>query len=124
MNVALIIWNRDDSSLTQAISTLRKALGDSTKIPIYIKTVPKRGYEFIEVVKSGGEEKEKPSIEKSVSDHLINGMELGELRYKKAIDIAQPSIYHVNNIVKQFMLIIGLMLLALFVYQLALTLIH
>jgi cholera toxin transcriptional activator len=37
----------DDSSLTQAISTLRKALKDSTKSPAYIKTVPKRGYQMI-----------------------------------------------------------------------------
>ncbi|MDG3086377.1 winged helix-turn-helix domain-containing protein [Vibrio hannami] len=36
-----------DSSLTQAISTLRKALGDSTKNPQYIRTVPKRGYQLI-----------------------------------------------------------------------------
>ncbi len=37
----------DDSSLTQAISTLRKLLNDSTKAPQYVKTVPKRGYQFI-----------------------------------------------------------------------------
>ncbi|WP_375750807.1 transcriptional regulator [Vibrio sp. HN007] len=37
----------DDSSLTQAISTLRKMLGDSTKSPAFVKTVPKRGYQFI-----------------------------------------------------------------------------
>ncbi|MDP5254289.1 MULTISPECIES: transcriptional regulator [unclassified Vibrio] len=37
----------DDSSLTQAISTLRKSLKDSTRSPIYIKTVPKRGYQLI-----------------------------------------------------------------------------
>jgi cholera toxin transcriptional activator len=37
----------DDSSLTQAISTLRKNLNDSTKAPQFIKTVPKRGYQFI-----------------------------------------------------------------------------
>ncbi|PSW07502.1 winged helix-turn-helix domain-containing protein [Photobacterium lipolyticum] len=41
----------DDSSLTQAISTLRKALKDSTKAPGFIKTVPKRGYQMIAVVK-------------------------------------------------------------------------
>ncbi|MDX1303199.1 transcriptional regulator [Photobacterium sp.] len=40
----------DDSSLTQAISTLRKALKDSTKSPGFIKTVPKRGYQMIAVV--------------------------------------------------------------------------
>ncbi|MBL4828428.1 MAG: winged helix-turn-helix domain-containing protein [Aliivibrio sp.] len=41
----------DDSSLTQAISTLRKMLNDSTKSPVFIKTVPKRGYQFIATVK-------------------------------------------------------------------------
>ncbi|MEZ9231886.1 transcriptional regulator [Vibrio amylolyticus] len=37
----------DDSSLTQAISTLRKLLKDSTKSPLFVKTVPKRGYQLI-----------------------------------------------------------------------------
>ncbi|MCL9782847.1 transcriptional regulator [Vibrio sp. S4M6] len=37
----------DDSSLTQAISTLRKMLKDSTKSPVFVKTVPKRGYQLI-----------------------------------------------------------------------------
>ncbi len=37
----------DDSSLTQAISTLRKLLKDSTKYPEFVKTVPKRGYQLI-----------------------------------------------------------------------------
>ncbi|WP_375749084.1 transcriptional regulator [Vibrio sp. HN007] len=46
------VWIRDgivvhDSSVTQAISTLRRALGDSTKAPEYIMTVPKRGYQLI-----------------------------------------------------------------------------
>ncbi|WP_261815709.1 winged helix-turn-helix domain-containing protein [Vibrio gallicus] len=37
----------DDSSLTQAISTLRRMLKDSTKSPQFVKTVPKRGYQLI-----------------------------------------------------------------------------
>ncbi|HAS62793.1 MAG TPA: transcriptional regulator [Vibrio sp.] len=41
----------DDSSLTQAISTLRKLLNDSTKSPEFVKTVPKRGYQLICSVK-------------------------------------------------------------------------
>ncbi|QEO43850.1 transcriptional regulator [Vibrio tarriae] len=46
----------DDSSLTQAISTLRKMLKDSTKSPQYVKTVPKRGYQFIARVETVEEE--------------------------------------------------------------------
>ncbi|GAL22380.1 transcriptional activator ToxR [Vibrio maritimus] len=40
----------DDSSLTQAISTLRKMLKDPTKSPQFVKTVPKRGYQLISTV--------------------------------------------------------------------------
>lgn len=47
----------DDSSLTQAISTLRKLLKDSTKSPQFVKTVPKRGYQLISSV-----ERSVPSI--------------------------------------------------------------
>lgn len=46
------VWRKqgfevDDSSLTQAVSTLRKLLKDSTKSPMFVKTVPKRGYQLI-----------------------------------------------------------------------------
>ncbi len=36
-----------DEALTQAIRTLRRALGDSAGMPQYIETVPKHGYRFI-----------------------------------------------------------------------------
>lgn len=51
----------DDSSLTQAISTLRKILKDSTKAPLFIKTVPKRGYQLIASVEVIGSEQSKDS---------------------------------------------------------------
>ena len=46
------VWRKqgfevDDSSLTQSISTLRRALKDSTKSPMFVKTVPKRGYQVV-----------------------------------------------------------------------------
>jgi cholera toxin transcriptional activator len=63
------VWRKqgfevDDSSLTQAISTLRKMLKDSTKSPRYIKTVPKRGYQLIAEVQL------IPEIKSSVSETL------------------------------------------------------
>ncbi len=60
----------DDSSLTQAISTLRKLLKDSTKSPQYVKTVPKRGYQLISSVER--------SVPSSASD--------------EATEIAEPSL--------------------------------
>jgi len=62
----------DDSSLTQAISTLRKQLKDSTKSPQFIKTVPKRGYQFIAKVSSADED-QQPLVENDYSDELIVG---------------------------------------------------
>ncbi len=42
----------DEGALTVCITELRKALGDDTKKPQYIATVPKRGYRFIAEVQS------------------------------------------------------------------------
>src|SRR5260370_11027545 len=36
-----------DDALTQCIGDLRKALGDDSRNPRYLKTVPKQGYQFI-----------------------------------------------------------------------------
>ncbi|MFB9133542.1 winged helix-turn-helix domain-containing protein [Vibrio olivae] len=64
----------DDSSLTQAISTLRKMLHDSTRSPEFVKTVPKRGYQLICLVEQTNELQDTtpsapPSIS-SISEHL------------------------------------------------------
>jgi Tol biopolymer transport system component/DNA-binding winged helix-turn-helix (wHTH) protein len=47
-----LLWPSDtfvdfDHSLNTAMMKLRDALGDSTESPIYIETIPKRGYRFI-----------------------------------------------------------------------------
>ncbi|MGD0629011.1 MAG: winged helix-turn-helix domain-containing protein [Terracidiphilus sp.] len=52
-----VLWPSDtfvdfDHSLNTAIMKLREALGDSTGTPLYIETIPKRGYRFIAPVSS------------------------------------------------------------------------
>ena len=47
-----VLWPSDtfvdfDHSLNTAVMKLRDALGDSADTPLYIETVPKRGYRFI-----------------------------------------------------------------------------
>src|ERR1017187_10018388 len=47
-----VLWPTDtfvdfDHSLSTAMMKLRDALGDSTEAPVYIETIPKRGYRFI-----------------------------------------------------------------------------
>lgn len=40
-----------EETLTQNIATIRRALGDSSDSPAYIATIPRRGYQFIAVVR-------------------------------------------------------------------------
>ena len=72
----------DDSSLTQAISTLRKMLKDSTKSPEFVKTVPKRGYQLICSVErinplsSGAIEQEEQKLDEET--HSVSELVLTE----------------------------------------------
>lgn len=51
-----------DEALTQAIRTLRKALGDSAGSPSFIETVPKHGYRFVAPV-AGEDGSERRPVE-------------------------------------------------------------
>ncbi|CZF80065.1 Transcriptional activator CadC [Grimontia celer] len=68
------VWRKqgfevDDSSLTQSISTLRKGLKDSTKSPMFVKTVPKRGYQVVcSVEVYNDQEVEVPKPQASLSE--------------------------------------------------------
>jgi DNA-binding winged helix-turn-helix (wHTH) protein/Tol biopolymer transport system component len=42
----------EEGALTRTVSMLRKALGDTLAKPVYIETVPKRGYRFIAPVRT------------------------------------------------------------------------
>lgn len=71
----------DDSSLTQAISTLRKALKDSTKSPEFIKTVPKRGYQMIAPVEEYNSDTD--STETPVTEVADNADSIDESSHHK-----------------------------------------
>jgi len=70
------VWRKqgfevDDSSLTQAISTLRKLLKDSTKSPMFVKTVPKRGYQLICSVERATTLMSGETLAEESSDHNV-----------------------------------------------------
>jgi DNA-binding winged helix-turn-helix (wHTH) protein len=55
-----VLWPSDtfvdfDHSLSMAVMNLREALGDSSDSPLYIETIPKRGYRFIAPVITGSD---------------------------------------------------------------------
>ncbi|WP_019276884.1 winged helix-turn-helix domain-containing protein [Vibrio coralliilyticus] len=97
----------DSSSLTQSVSTLRKALNDSTKSPAFIKTVPKSGYEFIASAITLSAANQSESSESS------NENSQTEKRGIKGI--AQPQLLVVNSILLRFeFFILALFLLLAF----------
>lgn len=49
-----------DEALTTAISKLRRILGDTSRKPSFIKTIPKKGYQFIETVHHIVQESPRP----------------------------------------------------------------
>ena len=49
-----------DQSVNFAIKQIRDVLGDSAERPLYIETVPRRGYRFIAPVESGAPEAARP----------------------------------------------------------------
>ncbi|WP_122035701.1 transcriptional regulator [Aliivibrio sp. EL58] len=71
----------DDSSLTQAISTLRKMLQDPTKLPVYVKTVPKRGYQFISTAVPQMGEESLSSVE--VDTVVVNDIDAPEAEHQE-----------------------------------------
>src|SRR5262249_15849244 len=52
----------EEGNLTQNISLLRKALGESPGGVQFIETVPRRGYRFVAEVSETGENLESPSV--------------------------------------------------------------
>ena len=55
-----VLWPSDtyvdfDHSLNTAVMKLRDALGDSTGAPLYIETIPKRGYRFVAPLSKNGD---------------------------------------------------------------------
>lgn len=69
------VWGSDtfvdfDKGLNFCIAQIRSALGESAESPIYIKTVPKLGYQFIAAVNS--DEKNRSKADEVVAPPLLS----------------------------------------------------
>jgi Tol biopolymer transport system component/DNA-binding winged helix-turn-helix (wHTH) protein len=68
------LWRTDtfvdfDTSLNTAVKRLREALGDSADLPVYIETIPRRGYRFIAPVESVDQAAPTPFSEQAAAMH-------------------------------------------------------
>lgn len=99
----------DDSSLTQAISTLRKILNDSTRAPRFIKTIPKRGYQFIAPyeqstmasLQESFDQSEKTDHLKEQTPYLESPLTLPEEQHQ---EISPPQSYQAQAVKKHHLL--------------------
>ena len=63
----------DESNLTYNIKVLRRALGDSAKVPIFIENVPRRGYRFVADVRSSDENEQQADLNADEDDTSVKG---------------------------------------------------
>src|SRR5882762_10071688 len=77
------LWPSDtfvdfDHSLNSAVMKLREALGDSADKPLYIETIPKKGYRFVAPVSQPGDTQNG-----GASSRLTAGSELAESKTRE-----------------------------------------
>jgi DNA-binding winged helix-turn-helix (wHTH) protein len=80
-----------DANVNTTMNKLRQVLGDSPEGPLYIETIPRRGYcfiapvEFAEVPNTSGRVVERPSVDRT--DVIAAAGELGIKRPKNRIHV-------------------------------------
>jgi DNA-binding winged helix-turn-helix (wHTH) protein/TolB-like protein/Tfp pilus assembly protein PilF len=82
----------EEANLNRAISTLRRALGETPNEPSYIETVPKRGYRFIATVTEASYNQCEPlsrgSVPSAVLPRTGSDGDLGESRFEPMVSEA------------------------------------
>ena len=80
-----------DKGLNTAVKKLRHALGDSPDTPVFIETMPRRGYRFIAPVSGNGFRHEELPAGESIPTSATNKKEPADSRSESdSPQIAQP----------------------------------
>ena len=67
----------EEGNLTQNVSLLRKALGESANGPQFIETVPRRGYRFVAPVPNGGAVHDDRRTSSAAGDWRVHPLDVG-----------------------------------------------
>ncbi|HEY1575864.1 MAG TPA: winged helix-turn-helix domain-containing protein [Terracidiphilus sp.] len=91
-----VLWPSDtfvdfDHSLNTAVMKLRDALGDSTGTPLYIETIPKRGYRFIAPLSQPAESPAQSVSAAPALDPVVSATSNPEIADPRR---ARPSLLH------------------------------
>jgi DNA-binding winged helix-turn-helix (wHTH) protein len=73
------LWGEDthvdfDRSLNFCVRRIRVALGESTRSPLYLETLPKRGYRFLAPVTAGREKAASPRFLRATAAAFVLGL--------------------------------------------------
>jgi DNA-binding winged helix-turn-helix (wHTH) protein len=85
-DIRLALWSSDtfvdfDQGVNFAIKQVREALGEDADHPIYIQTVPKRGYKFVAPVEVvGAQPNQAPAPRTDLALHKLLWTHIAELR--------------------------------------------
>ena len=86
----------EESNITFNITMLRKVLGDTKREPLYIETVPRRGYRFKTEVKEVLAENVRPDIPE-IESRPLTGKGIGARTEPDARNTAKPTLYNSEN---------------------------
>ena len=80
------LWPADtfvdfDTSLNTAIKRLREVLGDSADVPVFIETIPRRGYRFLAPVQVTRNGTFSPVQQQVAADHAVLSVPVRHLRW-------------------------------------------
>jgi DNA-binding winged helix-turn-helix (wHTH) protein/TolB-like protein/Tfp pilus assembly protein PilF len=84
----------EESNLTQQVSMIRRALGDSPGDPHFIVTVPGRGYRFSAEVRSWGDEKQRFGLTVSTPQLVSEDANRNE---QKVVQVARAEVAGTEN---------------------------
>jgi TolB-like protein len=94
------LWSADtyvdfDHSLNTAMMTLRDVLGDEADAPVYIETIPKRGYRFIAPVVPirNEEQREAPTTVATTAAKVDEGFSIAVLPFKCTGNIPEMAVF-------------------------------
>lgn len=83
-----------DQSVNFAVRQIRDVLGDSAERPLFIETVPRRGYRFIAPIESRDrrpEDESTPALEKALWQNVAE-LRLAELRRQRYLKLALAAV--------------------------------
>ncbi len=76
-----------ERSLNKAMVLLREALGDSADSPLYIETIPRKGYRFVAPVQGAGKARKRDGAQEATSMAVIPFLCLGASQEKESLSL-------------------------------------